>query len=151
MSLIIGQEMQGIINEVLPNPGEDVIDKPGKGSFFATVCISLWARFSFISFNYNVPPLLQELDSLLKNSMIDNLLFTGLTTDVCGMDLFNVDRNELLTCLSAYYVAWCQRSVLSFELLFCWFLVLSDMGYECLLVEDGCAGSTPENQKVDFE
>jgi len=59
-SLVIGSAQHDIIPELYPAPGEDVIDKPGKGSFYAT-----------------------NLEALLKNSMIDNLIVTGVTTDVC--------------------------------------------------------------------
>jgi nicotinamidase-related amidase len=59
-TLVIGSDQHDIIDELYPAPGEDVIDKPGKGSFYAT-----------------------NLELLLKNSMIDNLLITGVTTDVC--------------------------------------------------------------------
>jgi len=59
-TLVIGAEQHDIIDELYPAEGEDVIDKPGKGAFYAT-----------------------NLELLLKNSMIDNLLITGVTTDVC--------------------------------------------------------------------
>ncbi len=49
-----------IVPEVAPIEGELIIDKPGKGSFYAT-----------------------DLDLLLHTRGITHLIFTGITTDVC--------------------------------------------------------------------
>jgi len=49
-----------IIEELAPAPGEDIVDKPGKGSFYQT-----------------------ELDLLLHTQGIKNLIVAGVTTDVC--------------------------------------------------------------------
>ncbi|MEA2902454.1 MAG: biuret amidohydrolase [Actinomycetota bacterium] len=49
-----------IVPEVAPIEGELIIDKPGKGSFYAT-----------------------DLDLLLRTRGISHLIFTGITTDVC--------------------------------------------------------------------
>jgi nicotinamidase-related amidase len=58
--LVRGEIGWEIVPEVAPVEGEIVIDKPGKGAFYAT-----------------------ELDLVLRTAQITHLVFTGITTDVC--------------------------------------------------------------------
>ncbi|MBX3015525.1 MAG: cysteine hydrolase [Caldilineaceae bacterium] len=83
--LIRGEEGHDIIDEVAPLPGEIVIDKPGKSSFYAT-----------------------ELETILHQQGILNLLVTGVTTDVCcnatviGANDRGFNAIILADCVSSY-------------------------------------------------
>jgi nicotinamidase-related amidase len=58
--LVRGEYGHDIIDELKPAPGEPVVDKPGKGAFYAT-----------------------DLDSMLHNRGIRQLVVCGVTTEVC--------------------------------------------------------------------
>jgi nicotinamidase-related amidase len=58
--LVRGESGHDIIPELYPSAGEPIIDKPGKGAFYAT-----------------------ELESILRHRAITQLLVCGVTTEVC--------------------------------------------------------------------
>jgi nicotinamidase-related amidase len=58
--LIRGEKGHDIIPELAPVAGEPVVDKPGKGAFYAT-----------------------DLQSILQNRRVETLIVGGVTTEVC--------------------------------------------------------------------
>ena len=58
--LVRGERGHEIVPELAPLAGEVVVDKPGKGAFFAT-----------------------DLDAILRNRGVASLLVCGVTTEVC--------------------------------------------------------------------
>ena len=74
--LIRGEPGAAIIEECAPAPGEMVVDKPGKGMFYAT-----------------------DVETLLKAKGITQLVFAGVTTEVCVQTSMREANDRGYECL----------------------------------------------------
>jgi nicotinamidase-related amidase len=74
--LVRGSEGHDIVPELAPVPGEVVLDKPGKGSFYAT-----------------------DLETILRARAITHLVVTGVTTEVCVQSTLREANDRGFECL----------------------------------------------------
>ena len=87
--LVRGEYGHDIVEEVYPIPGEPVVDKPGKGAFYAT-----------------------DMDTILKTRGIRQLIVCGVTTEVCVQTSVReandrgYDALVLADCTGSYFPAF---------------------------------------------
>jgi len=74
--LIRGEKGAGIIDACAPGAGEFVVDKPGKGMFYAT-----------------------DVADILKDNEITHLVFSGVTTEVCVQTSMREANDRGYECL----------------------------------------------------
>ena len=74
--LVRGEPGHDIVAELAPAPGEPVVDKPGKGAFYATA-----------------------LDALLRDRGIASLVVSGVTTEVCVQTTVREANDRGYECL----------------------------------------------------
>jgi nicotinamidase-related amidase len=92
--LVRGERGHGIVDELAPLPSEPIIDKPGKGAFFAT-----------------------DLDLILKNWEIRSLVVTGVTAEVCVHTTVREANDRgyeclvLEDCIASYFPEFYQAAV----------------------------------------
>lgn len=76
--LIAGEPGTQIVSEVQPRSGETVIDKPGKGAFYST-----------------------NLEAVLQQMHLKQLVFAGVTTEVCVQSTMREANDRGYECLLA--------------------------------------------------
>jgi len=92
--LVIGERGHAIIPELAPAPGELVIDKPGKGSFYGT-----------------------HLQNHLRALNVSHLLIAGVTTEVCVQTTMREANDRgyecllLEDCTESYFAAFKQATL----------------------------------------
>src|SRR5258706_5617320 len=74
--LVRGEPGSSIVPALAPVPGEIVVDKPGKGAFYAT-----------------------DLAEILRLKNMTHLLFAGVTTEVCVQTTMREANDRGYTCL----------------------------------------------------
>jgi nicotinamidase-related amidase len=74
--LVRGEYGHDIVDELKPIPGEPVVDKPGKGAFYAT-----------------------DLENMLRNRGITSLVVTGVTAEVCVQTTVREANDRGFECL----------------------------------------------------
>jgi biuret amidohydrolase len=74
--LVRGEYGHDIIDELRPLPGEPVVDKPGKGAFYAT-----------------------DLEQMLRSRGIKSLVVTGVTAEVCVQTTVREANDRGFECL----------------------------------------------------
>jgi nicotinamidase-related amidase len=84
--LVRGEYGHDVVDELQPRSGEPVVDKPGKGAFYAT-----------------------DLDSILKNRGITSLIVAGVTAEVCVQTTVREANDRgyeclvLADCIASYF------------------------------------------------
>ena len=92
--LVKGEPGNAIVDDLAPLPGEIVIDKPGKGAFYAT-----------------------PLGEILADLGITHLLFAGVTTEVCVQTTMREANDRGFECLlvedatESYFPAFKQATL----------------------------------------